>query len=52
MISVHIMLYIGWEKDGHADGSYMRSFEYKKFHSELSLFVSSFYLVNQPRFRN
>ena len=29
-----ITLYIGWGKDGHVDGFYMRSFECKKFHSE------------------
>ena len=29
-ISLHIMLYIGWGKDGYVDGSYMRSFECKK----------------------
>ena len=33
-IGVHIQLYIGWGKDGHVDGSYMPSFECKKFHSE------------------
>ena len=33
-ISVHIMLYIGWGKDGHVDGFYMQSFECKRIHSE------------------
>ena len=33
-ISVHVKLYIGWGKDGHVDGLYMRSFKCKKFHSE------------------
>ena len=33
-ISVHIKFYIGWGKGGHVDGSYMQSFECKRFHSE------------------
>ena len=53
MISIRIMLYIRWGKDGHVDSLYMESFEYKKFHSDLFLFISSlYYNVNQPRFRN
>ena len=53
MISIRIMLYIRWGKDGHVDSLYMESFEYKKFHSDLFLFISSlYYNVNQPSFRN
>ena len=33
-ISIRIMLYVGWGKDGHIDGFYMRGFECEKFHSE------------------
>ena len=35
-ISIYIMLYTGWGKDGLLDVSFVRSFRCKKFHSEPS----------------
>ena len=35
-ISEHIVLYIGWEKEGQVDGLYLNA---KKIHSEQSLFI-------------
>ena len=35
-MSIHSVLYIGWRKDGHIDGSCLQSFECKKIHCELA----------------